>query len=75
VTVTAAFDPLHDPERDTRSWVPSLDVARTVAREARDRHASANIHDHDAMMRAATSLDMVLRDLLAALDAAEAGDV
>lgn len=68
-----AHTPLHDPARDSRDWTPSLDLARDVARDALTNHEGANIHDHTAMLRAATSLEFVLRDLLAALDK-EAGE-
>lgn len=60
--------PLHDPARDARNWTPSLDLARDVARDALAKHEGADIHDHTAMLRAATALDFVLRDLLNALD-------
>lgn len=64
-----AFNPLHDPARDANTWTPPLDVAIDRARKVLDEKASANIHDRDAMIRAATGLEIVLRDLLAALDA------
>lgn len=72
MTVADAFDPLYDPERDAHDFVPPLDMARTLARQALAKHEGANIHDDNAMLRAASSLQYVLRDLLAALDA-EAG--
>ncbi|MGW6454985.1 hypothetical protein ACWF94_03520 [Streptomyces sp. NPDC055078] len=64
--------PLHDPERDARSWVPPVDIARKTARKVLAERASANIHDHTEMLSAAAALDYVLRDLLAALDAEDA---
>jgi len=45
-----------------------LDFARDVARQALTKHEGANIHEHTAMLRAATALEFVLRDLLDALD-------
>jgi acyl-CoA reductase-like NAD-dependent aldehyde dehydrogenase len=75
VTVSDAYTPLHDPEKDAQPFTPPLDQAIARARKVLDEKAQANIHDRDAMIRAAAGLDYVLRDLLAALDAAEAGDV
>ncbi|MGW5272761.1 hypothetical protein ACWEQP_09280 [Streptomyces sp. NPDC004044] len=62
-----SYTPLHDPERDVRLYVPTLQLAIDRARKVLDEKALANIHDHDEMLRAATSLDFVLRDVLAAL--------
>lgn len=67
----AAQDPLYDPARDAHDWVPPLDMARTLARQVLANHEGANIHDETAMLRAASSLQYVLRALLAALDAAD----
>ncbi|MEU9606192.1 hypothetical protein [Streptomyces sp. NPDC048057] len=67
-----AVTPLYDADRDAREWVPPLDVAISCAREALAKHAGANIHDTEAMVTAAVSLDCVLRDVLAALDKAVA---
>ncbi|MEW2082357.1 hypothetical protein [Streptomyces sp. NPDC005283] len=64
----SAHDPLHDPERDADHWTPPLDMARRLASQALSKHEGANIHDHDAMLRAAVGLEHVLRDLLNALD-------
>lgn len=66
-----AYRPLHDPER-ADNWVPPLHMARTLARNTLAKHESANIHDDDAMLRAATGLEIVLRDLLNALDELDA---
>lgn len=63
-----SYTPLHDPEKDATHWTPPLDMALAGARKALARHEGANIHDRDAMIRAATGLEMVLRDVLAALD-------
>lgn len=61
------YDPLHDASLDTGDWTSDVDLAVTLAQQALGKHAAANIHDHNAMLKAATSLDFVLRDLLAAL--------
>ncbi|MCY0926909.1 hypothetical protein OTB20_11980 [Streptomyces sp. H27-H1] len=66
---TAVSEPLHDPERDSRSWTPPVDIALGAARDALARTASADIHDHNDMVRAAAGLDYALRGLVAALDA------
>lgn len=68
MTVAESFTPLHDPARDADNWTPPLDQAIARARKVLDEKAQANIHDQDAMIRAAVSLDYVLRDLLDALD-------
>lgn len=68
MSILTAHDPLHDPERDARNWRPDLGLAIDLARRALDTHAESNIHNHGAMLNAATSLDFVLRDLVAALD-------
>ena len=62
-----SYTPLHDPA-DVGDWTPPLDTAMTRARKVLDEKAQANIHDRDAMIRAATGLEIVLRDLLNALD-------
>ncbi|MDV5147201.1 hypothetical protein R1T08_24240 [Streptomyces sp. SBC-4] len=64
-------DPLHIPALDRPEWVPPLDMARRLARQMLDKHATANIHDADEMLRAAVGLEHALRDLLNALDAEE----
>lgn len=69
---TAVPAPLHDPSRDASTWLPPLDIALHAARDTLARHALADIHDHGAMLEAATGLDYALRVLVAALDA-EAG--
>ncbi|MFE7752154.1 hypothetical protein [Streptomyces sp. NPDC057428] len=60
--------PLHDPERDARSYVSPLGSALSRAREVLEETATANIHDHNEMLRAAVGLEMRLRDLVAALE-------
>ncbi|MET7619024.1 hypothetical protein [Streptomyces sp. NPDC005408] len=64
----SANAPLHDPERDADHWTPPLDMARSLARQTLAKHEGANIHDDRAMLRAAVGLELVLRDLLNALD-------
>ena len=64
--------PLYDPETDGAPFVPPLDMALRQARKVLADKAGANIHDHDAMIRAAVGLEMRLRELVAALDT-EAG--
>ncbi|MEU3528855.1 hypothetical protein AB0E62_34240 [Streptomyces sp. NPDC038707] len=65
-----AYDPLHKPENDPLFVLP-LEQAIGRAREVLAEKATANIHDRDAMIRAATGLHYVLRDLLAAIDASQ----
>jgi hypothetical protein len=63
-----SYTPLHDPEKEAHV-VPTLQQAIERAREVLDEKARANIHNQDAMIRAAVGLHYVLHDLLAALDA------
>lgn len=65
----SSYDPLFDPENDAHVGVPRLQQAIGRARKVLDEKAKANIHDQDAMIRAAYGLHYVLHDLLAALDA------
>ncbi|MFD6275818.1 hypothetical protein ACFWFI_09625 [Streptomyces sp. NPDC060209] len=67
-TETTSYTPLHDPETDARSYVPSVEVALRHARAVLDEKAIANLHDRDEMIRAAVGLEMQLRQLVAALD-------
>jgi hypothetical protein len=48
---------------------PPLDIAVRQARWALEKYGTASIHDPNAMVSAATVLDGMLRDVLAALDA------
>ncbi|MEQ4610301.1 hypothetical protein ABMX48_29385 [Streptomyces cavourensis] len=68
VDTSAMHTSLFDPAVDRTPWVPPLDQILKTAREELDEHASANIHDRDAMLRAAVGLEMRLRQLIAALD-------
>ncbi|MFJ6810631.1 hypothetical protein ACIQRK_32285 [Streptomyces anulatus] len=67
VDTTALHSPLYDPADDL-PWAPSLDVALDQARRVLAEKANANIHDRDEMIRAAVSLEIRLRQLVAALD-------
>lgn len=64
-----SYNPLHDPENDAHIGVPRLQQAIDKARKVLDQKGQANIHDRDAMIRAAYGLHYVLHGLLAALDA------
>ncbi|MYR76556.1 MULTISPECIES: hypothetical protein [unclassified Streptomyces] len=68
---TTLYGPLYAPETDASYALP-LDMAIDVAREQLAESATANIHDHQALLRAAVHLEMRLRQLVAALDT-EAG--
>lgn len=63
-----AYNPLHGPD-DAEPFACLLDGELKLAREALDRHATDNIHDHNAMVRAAVELDYRLRALAAAVNA------
>ena len=65
----SSYTPLHDPENEAHVVVPPLQRAIEQARKVLDEKGQANIHDQDAMIRAAYGLHYVLHDLLAALDA------
>ncbi|MGW6141587.1 hypothetical protein [Streptomyces sp. NPDC055140] len=66
----SSHDPLYDPKSDVHALVPPLRQALDRARQVLDEKGQENIHDRDAMIRAAYGLHYVLRDLLAALDQA-----
>jgi hypothetical protein len=55
------------------AWVPPLDTALRLAREDLAAQQAANIHDRGAMVTAAVTLEIRLRQLLDALDADAAG--
>lgn len=71
VALPAKLDPLHAPSRRPLPPLP-LDIAVGQARWALEKYGSVSIHDDVAMVSAATALDGVLRDVLAALDAERA---
>ena len=64
----ATVDALYVPQ-PSDAYVPPLDIARRLAREDLAEQQSVSIHDHMAMVRAATKLEIRLRQLLDALDA------
>ncbi|MFJ7204259.1 hypothetical protein ACIQWR_12085 [Streptomyces sp. NPDC098789] len=66
---TSTYSPLHEPERDGARWVPPLDFALEIARDALAKQGEANIYDDRAVLTAAVVLDHALRGLVAALDA------
>lgn len=59
---------LYQP-RPSDAYAPPLSTALRLAREDLAAQQGANIHDHHAMLRAAITLEIRLRGLLAALDA------
>lgn len=65
---TAVHDPLRSPDGDTNRWIPPLDIALARARETLAEQQAANIYDDRAILTAAVTLEIVLGDLLAALD-------
>jgi hypothetical protein len=71
--MSTSYTPLHNPETEAHGVVPTLQRAIDQARKVLAEKTPANIHDQDAMIRAAYGLHYVLHDLLAALDA-ERGD-
>ncbi|MFB7162080.1 hypothetical protein [Streptomyces sp. NPDC056242] len=68
----SSYDPLYNPKIDVHAFVPPLQEALARARKILDEKGQANIHDRDAMVRAAYGLHYVLHDLLDALDALDA---
>jgi len=62
------FGALYQP-LPSDAYAPPLSTALSLAREDLAVQQGANIHDHDAMLRAAVVLEIRLRALLAALDA------
>lgn len=59
---------LYQP-RPSDAHAAPLSVALRLAREDLAAQQGANVHDHEAMIRAAVTLEVRLRGLLAALDA------
>ncbi|WP_329615644.1 hypothetical protein OG244_23305 [Streptomyces brevispora] len=68
VNPSESYTALYDPEKDALFYAPSLSEALHRARKTLDEKAAANIHDRDAMIRAAVGLEMCLRQLVDALD-------
>jgi hypothetical protein len=67
--MSTSYNPLYNPETDAHPVVPALEQAIGRARKVVAEKSQANIHDQDAMIRAAYGLHYVLHDLLAAIDA------
>jgi len=68
----SSYDPLHGPDEEP-PLPSSVDVELRLSREYLDKVADANIHDPQAMVKAAAGLNYRLRGLVAAL-AAERGE-
>ncbi|GAB3169883.1 hypothetical protein [Streptomyces incanus] len=66
--MSTSYNPLHDPD-DTEVFPAPLDRELRAVREYLDRVATANIHDHQAMVKAAVGLHYRMRSLIAAVDA------
>ncbi|MFC8271124.1 hypothetical protein ACFUJR_00985 [Streptomyces sp. NPDC057271] len=71
-SVYRTVDPLYDADRDGSTLVVSVDTAIECARSALARNEDASIHDHGAMLQAASDLQTTLRMLVASLDAERA---
>ena len=67
IALPPVLDPLHNPTRAPMPPMP-VDMALRIARSVLEKDESASIHDHMAMLCAATELEGSLRDVLAALD-------
>lgn len=67
-------DALYQP-LPSDAWAPPLSIALRLAREDLAVQQMADIHDHGAMVRAAVTLEVRLRQLLDALDADRAATV
>jgi len=67
-------DALYQP-LPSDSYAPPLDLAVRLARQDLAVQQNANIHDHTAMVTAATVLEIRLRQVLDALDADSARTV
>lgn len=63
------YCPLHEPGAEAPVY--SLDVSFGKAREVLVEQQAANIYSAYAMVRAATQLEIALRELIASLDANE----
>jgi hypothetical protein len=66
--VSTSYDPLHGPDEEP-PFPASLDIELKLTRDYLGRVATANIHDHTAMLKAATGLNYRIRSLVAAVDA------
>lgn len=65
--MSTSYTPLYDP--GTNPVFASLDVEIAVTRQILDETAGLNIHDRTDMEKAAFSLNVRLRTLLAAIEA------
>jgi hypothetical protein len=66
--VSTSYDPLHGP--DSSDPIPaSLDVELRLALACVAEVATANIHDHGAMVQTASALNYRIRALIAAANA------
>ena len=63
---------LYQP-RPSDVYAPPLDIAIRLAKQDLAVQQGANIHDREAMVRAAVTLEIRLRQVLGALDAESAG--
>ena len=63
-----SYEPLHGPDEEPPFPAP-LDVEARMAHQLLAEVAGANIHDHNAMLKAASSLNYRMRSLLAAIEA------
>ncbi|QIY96942.1 hypothetical protein HEP87_26760 [Streptomyces sp. S1D4-11] len=66
--MTTSYDPLHGPDEEP-PFPASLDGELKLTRQLLNEVATANIHDHPDMLKAAVALNCRVRGLLAALDA------
>lgn len=69
--MSGSYNPLRSP--GSTVFPAPLEREIETARTYLEQAAVANIHDRDAMLRAATGLEYQLRSLLAALDAERGG--
>lgn len=67
-TDQGSYTPLRDLKAEPVDSAPRLDRAVELARKVFEEKAAENIHDRDAMIRAAYGLHHVLGNLLAAYD-------
>ncbi|MGW4975442.1 hypothetical protein [Streptomyces mirabilis] len=63
-----AYDPLHGPDEEP-VFAASLDIELKLTRQLLAETATADIHDHTAMLKAAAGLNYRIRALLAAIEA------
>ncbi|MFD9651773.1 hypothetical protein [Streptomyces mirabilis] len=66
--MTTSYDPLHGPDEEP-PYPASLDSELKLTRRLLAEVATANIHDHTAMLKAAAGLNCRIRSLVAAITA------